>query len=312
MKVRIGTRGSKLALWQAEYVSRLLKQGGLEPEIITIDTRGDQRQDVAIAAIGEKGVFTQAIEQQLAEQSIDIAVHSAKDLQSQLEDGFEIIAFTEREKVNDVMVSHEAGIQLNTERALVIGTSSMRRRALLKHYYPQHRAVDMRGNLQTRLRKMKEGQCDVMLLAFAGIHRMGNGDLIREELPTEQFTPAVGQGSVAVEVHESVHPDLKAGVKQAVNHVESASRLYAERAFLKTLRGGCSIPSFALATLQNNNQELFITGGIVSLNGQVMLRRNLTCPVGEAAEAGKKLGEQVLENGGDSMLKEIREELDDM
>src|SRR6478609_7957183 len=170
--IRIGTRGSKLALWQAEYVASLIKPSGFSTEIIPIDTRGDKILDVSIAKIGSKGVFTEEIEAKLLDGTIDIAVHSAKDLSSTLADELELIAFTEREIVNDVVVSYNKKFSLKND-GINIGTSSTRRVAFTKHFFPQATTTSVRGNLQTRLAKLKNGDCDALILAYAGVHRMG-------------------------------------------------------------------------------------------------------------------------------------------
>src|SRR5690554_4482100 len=171
-RIRIGTRGSKLALYQANHVAGLLKLKGLDTEIVPIETLGDKILDVSISKIGSKGVFTEEIEEQLRAGHIDIGVHSAKDMPSELPDGFELVAFTERELVNDVLVSLDKNITLDTN-PLVVGTSSNRRLATLKRFYPHVKTVAMRGNLQTRVAKMEAGQCQALLLAYAGVHRMG-------------------------------------------------------------------------------------------------------------------------------------------
>ncbi|MGB3467092.1 MAG: hydroxymethylbilane synthase, partial [Cyclobacteriaceae bacterium] len=195
-KIRIGTRGSKLALWQAEYIADLLQSGGLDTEIVKIETKGDKILDVSISKIGSKGVFTEEIEQQLADGTIDIAVHSAKDLQSSLDEGFRIVAFTKREKVNDVLIGSKAIDLSGHSGDVVIGTSSTRRVATFRHFYPQVHTKDVRGNLQTRIRKLEEGNYDALMLAYAGVKRMGYEDMILKTLSTDEFTPAVGQGSV--------------------------------------------------------------------------------------------------------------------
>ncbi len=309
MKIRIGTRGSKLALWQAEYVADLLAKGNTETEIIKIETRGDKKLNVAIADIGTRGVFTEEIETQLAEGTIDIAVHSAKDLQSELPEIFELLAFTEREQVNDVLIGHDKAIDLeNPERSLVLGTSSARRKALLKHYYPHIKTVEIRGNLQTRIAKMEAGLCDATLLAYAGVHRMGYDDLIIHQFPVAQFTPAVGQGSIAVEALKHLPQNKKEQIRKYVNNERTEHCLLAERAFLRTMRGGCSIPAFAWARLKNNT--LHITGGIVSLDGQEIIREHLQGEIGEAADLGAKLATLISEKGGKRILENIRKEME--
>lgn len=305
-KVRIGTRGSKLALWQAEHIADLLEKGGLPTEIVKIDTKGDKILDVTIAKIGSKGVFTEEIEAQLAAGHIDIAVHSAKDMQSVLPQGFEIIAFTTRERPNDVLVSHLENFKFETDSALTIGTASTRRVALLKRHYPQVKTVSVRGNLQTRIAKMKAGACDALMLAYAGIHRMGYQDLVKTELSLTQFVPAVGQGSIAIECASNIDPILKSKVVDLVNHAPTAQCLQAERAFLRTLQGGCSIPVFALAKHDPDQKGLAIAGGIISLDGEKLITNSFAGKPDEAVLLGKKLADDVLAKGGDKILEEIK------
>jgi hydroxymethylbilane synthase len=305
-KIRIGTRGSKLALWQTSYVASLLAKGGVESEVVVIETKGDKQLNVSISKIGGKGVFTEEIEQQLKEGNIDIAVHSAKDMQSQLPEGLELIAFTEREKVNDVVISLSPHINL-ADPEIVLGTSSTRRVAMLKHFYPGIKIVDMRGNLQTRIRKMEEGHCNALLLAFAGVNRMEYGHMIVETLPEETFIPAVGQGSIAVETASGVSADIKEAISKLVNHVDTELLLRAERSFLARLQGGCSVPIFALAT--SSGDELSISGGIISLDGKRLLRKSASGRKHDAEQIGKRLAEEVIDAGGDKMLEEIKNQL---
>lgn len=305
-KVKIGTRGSKLALWQAYHVSDLLKTHGLESEIVLIDTKGDQVLDVSISKIGSKGVFTQELEDQLLDGRIDIAVHSAKDMQSSLGDEFELIAFTEREKENDVLLSKKTGIDIaNASKSLVLGTSSTRRVATLRHFYPHVKTVDVRGNLQTRIRKMEEGLCDALLLAFAGVHRMGYDAMIAQELDLDKFTPAVGQGSVAIESAKSLDSVMREQIIAACNHPETEYRLKAERAYLRVLEGGCSIPVFALATFEKDRLKL--RGGIVSLDGEKRISLEVSGEIAEAEDLGKKLAELVFAAGGKAILDQIKQ-----
>lgn len=304
-KVKIGTRGSKLALWQAYHVEDLLQQAGMETDIVLIDTKGDQVLDVSIAKIGSKGVFTQELEDQLLDGRIDIAVHSAKDMQSRLDEAFELIAFTEREQVNDVLLSNDKEISLSsTEKPLVIGTSSTRRIATLKHFYPHVKTVEVRGNLQTRIRKMEEGLCDALLLAFAGVHRMGYDDQIAQLLSLEEFIPAVGQGSVAIESAKSLNPEIREKIIQACNHSETEAQLRAERAYLRVLEGGCSIPVFALASV--SGEKLSLDGGIISLDGKQRIRLSVSGGKNDPESLGEQLAEQVLQAGGKEILEEIK------
>ncbi|RAI91940.1 hydroxymethylbilane synthase [Algoriphagus yeomjeoni] len=301
-QVKIGTRGSRLALWQAYHVEELLQKAGLSTEIVIIDTKGDQILDVSIAKIGSKGVFTQELEDQLLDGRIDIAVHSAKDMQSNLPDGFEIIAFTKREKENDVLVSHDKSVSLKKE--VVLGTSSTRRVSTLKHFYPHVKTVEVRGNLQTRIRKMEEGLCDALLLAYAGAHRMEYDHMIVEELDLDEFTPAVGQGSVAIEVAKKLDSELEAKITKACNHLETSLRLRAERAYLRVLEGGCSIPVFALANLEGD--QLSLKGGIVSLDGKERISIVVEGDSANPEKLGQELADKVFAAGGKVILDQIK------
>ncbi|WP_297335922.1 hydroxymethylbilane synthase [Algoriphagus sp.] len=307
-KIKIGTRGSKLALWQAYHVAELLKNSDLESEIVIIDTKGDQVLDVSISKIGSKGVFTQELEDQLLDGRIDLAVHSAKDMQSILPEGFEIIAFTEREKENDVILSHQPEMDLTDgSKPLLLGTSSTRRVATLRHFYPHIKTVEVRGNLQTRIRKMDEGLCDGLLLAYAGVHRMGYDAQIVQELSLEEFTPAVGQGSVAVEVASNMDSALKIKLTEALNHTETALKLRAERAYLRVLEGGCSIPVFALGHLRENRLKL--CGGIVSLDGKQRISLEVEGSKEDPEALGKQLAKEVFDAGGKEILDQIKSTL---
>ena len=299
MKIKIGTRASQLALWQAHYIQDRLEAAGAETEIVAMETRGDKVLDVALSKIGSKGVFTEELEEKLLNGEIHIAVHSAKDLQSDLGTEFEIIAFTEREEPNDVLVSDRP---VDLSQPLVIGTSSVRRVAFFKRYYPHIQLVNMRGNLQTRLRKMKEGQCDALALAYAGVNRMNYNELIVHRFPLSEFIPPVGQGTIAVEIAVTLDESLKNFAKSACNNEITEKCLLTERAFLKEMNGGCSIPVFGYA--KNTGDSIVFTGGITSLDGQstIMVEKTGTEPV----TLGKSAALQVLENGGREILENIK------
>uniref|UniRef100_UPI004048D2D3 hydroxymethylbilane synthase n=1 Tax=Algoriphagus sp. TaxID=1872435 RepID=UPI004048D2D3 len=304
--VKIGTRASKLALWQAYHVADLLQKAGLSTEIVPIDTKGDQVLDVSISKIGSKGVFTQELEDQLLDGRISIAVHSAKDMPSKLGDGLELIAFSAREQAQDVLLSTNKGVSLR-DANLVVGTSSTRRIATLKHFFPQVKTVEVRGNLQTRIRKMEEGHCDALLLAYAGVHRMGYEPLLVEHMDLNQFIPAVGQGSIALEASTNLDPSLREAIVRACNDRQTENCLLAERAFLRVLEGGCSIPVFALATLVGN--QVHLKGGIVSLDGQQRIVIEVSGPMAEGEQLGEALAKQVLEAGGKTILDQIKSSL---
>jgi hydroxymethylbilane synthase len=303
--IRIGTRGSKLALWQAEYVASLIKPSGYTTEIIPIETRGDKILDVSIAKIGSKGVFTEEIEAKLLDGSIDIAVHSAKDLSSDIPEELELVAFTERELVNDVVVS-DTKINITSD-TLKIGTSSTRRVAFLKHFYPNAEAVSIRGNLQTRIAKMKAGECDALLLAYAGVHRMGYDNMIVDKIETSYFVPAVGQGTIAIECHKKLDFKKKEVIVNWVNHPATEVCIHAERAFLKTLHGGCSIPAFGYAHIEGDSISL--KAGIISLDGQRVIKVKRSSSFENVKELGEMVANEVLNIGGEQILKEIRQQL---
>jgi len=305
--IRIGTRGSKLALWQANHVADLIKPSGFRTEIVPIETKGDKILDVSIAKIGSKGVFTEEIEEKLLEGGIDIAVHSAKDLSSFIPDELELIAFTEREVVNDVVISTNKKFSLKKEN-ITIGTSSTRRVAFVKHFYPQAKTVSIRGNLQTRLAKLESGQCDALILAYAGVHRMGFDHLITEKIETSYFVPPVGQGSIAIECHKKLSFEKKEIIQRWVNHVETEDCIRAERAFLKTLEGGCSIPSFGYAWMEGSG--ITLKAGIISLDGQKVIKIKRSASVEDAKELGKGIANEVLAKGGDTILSEIRRKME--
>ena len=303
--ITIGSRKSKLAMWQTETVARALNTRGMETRICGMETKGDKILDTSIAKIGSKGVFTEELEDQLASGATDIAVHSAKDMQSQLPEGFCLIAFTQREKVNDVLISDDASIDLNdTSKVLRIGTSSVRRRALLRHYYPHLETVEMRGNLQTRIEKMRSGSCDALMLAYAGVKRMEYDGMIVKTFPADEFIPPVGQGCIAIEAAVSLAAEKRQAIRSCLNDPESESCLLAERAFLKTLEGGCSIPAFALAVLVGD--QISLTGGLVSLDGSRIVKMTRTGRRDQAECIGTELGRTILEHGGREILAEIR------
>ncbi|MBC8208171.1 MAG: hydroxymethylbilane synthase [Desulfobulbaceae bacterium] len=305
--IKIGSRKSKLAMWQTDTVAGMLEASGLTTEISSMETKGDKILDVSIAKIGSKGVFTEELEDQLANGTTDIAVHSAKDMQSILPQGFELIAFTEREKVNDVLVGLNADINLDDpKRPLIIGTSSVRRKALLKHHYPHVQTVEMRGNLQTRIQKMRDGACDALMLAYAGVKRMEYDHMIIKIFDEKQFIPPVGQGCIAIEAAGNLATDKVQQVRNCLNNPDSESCLLAERAYLRKLEGGCSIPAFGLAMLDGD--QLHLTGGLASLDGSNILSKTESGPREEAELIGKRLGDYILENGGREMLAEIRRE----
>jgi hydroxymethylbilane synthase len=305
--ITIGTRGSALALWQAHHVEALLQAAGFATEIVTYTTQGDKILDRSLAKIGSKGVFTQELEDDLLTGRLTIAVHSAKDLQSTLPAGLTIGAFLEREKPVDVVVSFDKHFRL-TNGPAIVGTSSTRRRALLARHYPAITAVEARGNLQTRLRKLEtnDSGMQALVLAYAGVHRMGWNELIVEELEPLLFTPPVGQGAVAVEWADSLDVTTQTALAAALDHAPTRACLLAERAYLRVLEGGCSIPSFGLATLSEDSQTVSLRVGLVALDGSELVRAEGASPISEGSALGERLANEILANGGRELLAAMR------
>ena len=304
MNIVIGSRKSDLAMWQTRLVADRLNQAGINTDIVPIDTVGDRVLDTAIAKIGAKGVFTEALEDKLASGEIDIAVHSAKDMPSVLPEDFTLIAFTERERPADVLIGHRPLTLDDPARSVTIGTSSVRRQALLRRHFPHVRVVDIRGNVRTRIQKMEAGLCDGIIMAYAGIHRMGLDDLIVRTFPEDLFIPPVGQGCIAVEASRQLAPEKKEAVRARVNHPASEACLLAERAFLRRLEGGCSIPAFALARL--DGQTLTLSGGLMSLDGRQFIGDTRRDRADRAVDLGEALGNGILEAGGRRLLDDIK------
>jgi hydroxymethylbilane synthase len=295
----IGTRKSKLALWQAQWVKTQLASVGIASKLVPVSTQGDRILDVSISEIGSKGVFTKELENKLQNGEIDIAVHSAKDMPSVLPDSFEIIAFGPRTRANDVLISTN---KVNLANPLVIGTSSTRRVACLRHFYPHIETIDMRGNLQTRIEKMKSGACDALILAYAGVQRLNYENMIQHVFDEKVWIPAVGQGSIAVEAHSSLDSVLRAKIRSIISHAKTVFELIAERAFLEKFEGGCSIPIFAHATSDQNN--ILLRGGIISLDGKEKISRERSGE--DPKDLGEALALEVLEAGGQKILKKIK------
>lgn len=303
--IRIGTRNSALAMWQARHIAGLLEQAGYVVEIIDIVTIGDKIQDRSLSKIGAKGVFTEELETMLRNGEIDIAQHSAKDLPSTLASDLPLIAFTKREAAHDVLLSLDPDFRLAKSSSAVIGTSSTRRRAMLSKKFPQHQLVEMRGNLQTRLEKLKNSTCDAMILAYAGVHRMGMDSYIVEHLDLEKFTPAVGQGSIAIQCSISLTLELQSAIREICNDPDTESCLLAERYLLAQLDGGCSVPVYGHAKHHIDGLEL--RAGVLGLRGEVELTAKA---IGKDSEAlGKAVALQLIEQGAQQLLQDIRKQL---
>lgn len=296
-----------MALWQAQNVADLLTAKGWNTQIITFETTGDLKLDASISKIGSKGVFTAELEEALRLQNIDIAVHSAKDMPSEDSPNLKLLAFTEREAAHDVLVSSKPIVDGQIPANWIIGTSSTRRVAQLKHFYPSLKTQNVRGNLQTRFRKLSEGHCDALMLAFAGVHRMGFAAQIVYEFPIHKIVTSAGQGSLAIQVAEKMPQELQNELFEILNHEHTSVAVLAERAFLKTMQGGCSVPVFVHAELQNSGQYCLM-GGVASLDGQQFLSEKTICGRETIQSFAIQMADKLLERGAKQILEEIKQE----
>lgn len=303
-KIVIGSRGSMLALWQADHVAgELAKLTSLEIEIRKIKTTGDKILDSPLAKIGDKGLFVKEIEFALERDEVDLAVHSMKDVPTALPAGLMLGAVLQRELPNDVLVSRNRLTLKDLPAGSVIGTSSLRRKAQLLNLRPDFCFVDLRGNLDTRLRKMESGDFDAMILAAAGIRRLGLTEKITEVIPADLLLPAVGQGAIGIETREDDN-EINQLVK-TLDHFPTRARVLAERALMGRLEGGCQVPIGALATLENG--LLHLDAMVASLDGSKLVRDGIEGRPEESEKAGIALAEKLLGLGADQILKEVRE-----
>jgi hydroxymethylbilane synthase len=301
----IGTRGSKLALWQANWVkerlSKLLPR--IRVELQVISTKGDRVLDVSLPKLGEqgKGLFTKELEDALFGQRVDLAVHSLKDLPTDLPDGLHIAAFCEREDVRDALVTRDRGQSLAAlPRGSIIGTSSLRRQAQLKAHRPDLRMAAVRGNLDTRLRKLDEGGFDALALAAAGLRRLGYGERIVDLLEPDIVMPAVGQGALAIEARSD---DKRINrMLEGLDHADTRIACQAERAFLKGLGGGCLVPIAAHAIVTNGRVSL--QGLVASPDGSRIIRGSRSGETSSSDEVGLELARDLLSKGAGELLAE--------
>lgn len=302
--LKLGTRGSQLAVWQARQVAFRIKEEfpDINIQIYTVRTKGDKILDVALSKIGDKGLFTKEIEKELLSGNIDIAVHSMKDLPSVLERGLTVGAVLKRENPQDVLVSARRYKFSNLPEGAVIGTSSLRRKAQLKALRPDVTVVDIRGNVETRIRKMIENDLDAIIVAYAGVKRLNIETYISDYLPYEIMLPAVGQGAIAVECREGDEKVLK--VLAAINDQATMAEVRAERAFMRTLEGGCQMPVGALAKSQDD--KLLLEGLIASLDGKLVYRDRLEGSLDQPEEIGLRLARKLLQAGGEKIWQDIK------
>lgn len=300
----IGTRGSQLALYQANKVKDVLQEAYPEKniELKIIKTKGDKILDVSLSKIGDKGLFTKELEVELIEGSIDLAVHSLKDMPTVLPEGLKISAVLERAESCDALVSknHISLSELTSEHTLA--TSSLRRRAALLHYNPDFKIVDIRGNVNTRLQRMEDGHCDAMIMAAAGLQRLGLDRYITEILPKELITPAVSQGIIGIEIAEA-NSEIDE-LLQKINHPLSWNTAIAERAFMCTLQGGCQVPVGCYST--HNAGQITLNGFVASVDGKTYLTNQVSGDIKNGNQLGQQLAEKLLAAGGKEILNNIR------
>lgn len=302
--IRIGTRGSKLALWQAEWVKKALLESDpeLAVELVVIKTKGDKILDVPLAKVGGKGLFVKEIEEALADGRIDLAVHSMKDMPAEIPAGLAIGAVPMRENPQDVLIAR-GGLKIDDLPAEArIGTSSLRRAAQLRHLRPDLKIVDLRGNLDTRLNKVQAGEYDAIVLAAAGVRRLGLEARISQILPADAMLPAVGQGALCIEIRAD-DPRIRS-LTAALDHGPTHTAVTAERAFLRRLEGGCQVPIAAHARV--TNAEVIITGLVAELDGSVLIKESHAGPAGEAANAGLVLAQKLLDRGAGPILEKLK------
>ncbi|MGB9802437.1 hydroxymethylbilane synthase [Desulfofundulus sp.] len=307
-EIIIGTRDSQLAMWQARWVLEKLQKLNPGKRFILrgMKTRGDHILDVALAKIGDKGLFTKELEAALSAREIDMAVHSMKDLPTRLPEGLIIGAFCQREYPGDVLISRH-GLTLDAlPPGARIGTSSLRRTAQILHFRPDFNVITIRGNLNTRLRKLEELNLDAIILAYAGIHRLGCDERITQLIPFDVCLPAAGQGAIAVEIRAN-DPEIDDLIRPLDDH-DSRAAITAERALMRKLEGGCQVPIGALGRVQHN--QLLLEGSVASLDGSHLIRDRISGPPDQAEQLGEELATRLIGMGAGEILEKARREFD--
>jgi hydroxymethylbilane synthase len=297
--LRIGTRGSLLAKWQAEFIrKRLFASTGIEPEIVIIKTAGDKMQHTPVAQIGSKGVFIKELEEALIEETIDLAVHSVKDIPTDIPSRLMFPAVCRRDDARDCLVGSTLA---NLRQGARVGTSSLRRQAQLRHIRADLDLRDLRGNVDTRLRKVESGEYEAVVVSKAGLDRLGFSQRISEVLSPEVCMPAVGQGAIAVECRSKDREaeDLLAPLDDA----ETRAAIIAERALLGALHGGCQVPMGAWARVERG--ELVMDACVCSVDGAQCVKQHAAAPPEQAAQLGEHMARLLIEAGAQSILEEV-------
>lgn len=304
-KIVIASRESALAMWQAKHIQSRLQT--LYPEstveILGMTTTGDQILDSPLARIGGKGLFVKELEQALSDGRADLAVHSMKDVPMNLPDGFMMAAVGEREDARDAFVSNDFANLASLPNGSIVGTSSLRRQSQLQARFPHLKIESLRGNLQTRLRKLDEGQYAAIILAAAGLIRLGLESRIRQLISTSDSIPAVGQGALGIEINAN-RPDML-DVLAPLNHPETAACVEAERGMSRALAGSCTVPLGAYAEIQNNTLKM--TGFVASIDGKAMVKEQVSGNPQEAEKLGQLLAQKLVDLGADKILASLEQ-----
>lgn len=303
-KIIIGSRGSELALWQANFIKREIekKNKNVSVEINIIKTKGDKILDVALSKIGDKSLFTKELEVELLAKRIDLAVHSLKDLQTQIPAGLKLAAVTKRHDVEDVLIARKKGMTIQTLPEFgVVATGSLRRKSQLLHLRPDLTIFDLRGNVPSRIQKFLESEWDAIILARAGVERLNLKKHISSFIPKDEILPAVGQGALGIEIQE----DNKAveEIVKSLHHEDTYKAVLAERSLLRALEGGCQVPIGAFAEVKSSG--LYLDAVVGSLDGSITYRKKLRGSKTEPEKLGKTLARDLLKAGAKEILEEV-------
>ncbi len=303
-KIIIGSRGSELALWQSNFIKKELekKNKNIAIEIKIIKTKGDKILDVSLSKIGDKGLFTKELEKELLNGSIDLAVHSLKDLQTQIPEGLKLATVTKRYKVEDVLIAKKKEITIfDLKENAVVATGSLRRRSQLLHLRPDLKIEELRGNVPSRIKKFLESDWNAIILASAGVERLGLKKYISSYIPKEQILPAVGQGALGIEIREDnlfVQDFL-----HSINDENTYKAILAERSFLRKLEGGCQVPIGAFAEIKSNG--LYFDGLVASIDGSILFRKKVRGSSNQSEKIGEQVAKDLLKAGAKEILDEI-------